>query len=172
MYNFFKCVEGVSVSESKIFQLAQRTENLEKNIEVLDRPIAKEINTNDAPEKGKPIQNKIDGLQRENDVKESLAKEYPKEEGYEIVSEAYLRDDEGNIVKDPETGQARRIDFVVVKDGKVVDSVEVTSKTADKTEQIGKENRIRENGGNYIRNNEGNLVEIPDNVQTKIERRD
>ena len=61
---------------------------------------------------------------------------------------------------------------MVVKDGKVVDSIEVTSKTADKTEQSAKEERIREAGGNYIRDNDGNLVEIPSYVQTHIERRD
>ena len=119
-----------------------------------------------------PIQNKIDGLAREKEVAEELQEKYPPEEGYEIVSEAYLRDKDGNIVRDSETGEARRIDFVVVKDGKVVDSVEVTSKTADKTEQTAKEERIREAGGNYIRDYNGNLVEIPSTVQTRIERRD
>ncbi len=33
---------------------------------------------------------------------------------------AYLRDKDGNIVRDPVTGEGRRIDFVVIKDGKVV----------------------------------------------------
>lgn len=130
-----------------------------------------EHDTSDSPEKGKPIQNKIDGLQREADVKEELDKKYPEKKGYEIISEAYLRDLDGNIVKDPETGQARRIDFVVAKDGKVVDSIEVTSKTADKTDQLAKENRIRENGGNYVRDDNGNLIEIPRHVQTRVERR-
>lgn len=123
-------------------------------------------------QKGEPIQNKIDGLRREDEVEEELKKKYPESEGYEVISEAYLRDKDGNIVKDPVSGEARRIDFVVVKDGKVVDSVEVTSKTADKTEQTAKENRIRENGGNYIRDSNGNLVEIPNHVHTRIERRD
>ena len=54
-----------------------------------------------------------------------------------------MRDSEGKIVRDPETGEARRIDFVVVKDGQVVDSIEVTSETADKTGQTAKEERIR-----------------------------
>lgn len=127
---------------------------------------------NEVSEKGKPIQNKIDGLQREAEVREELVKKYPPEEGYEIISEAYLRDADGNIVKDPETGKARRIDFVVVKDGKVIDSIEVTSKTADKSDQLAKENRIREFGGNYIRDNNGNLIKIPSSVQTRVERRD
>ena len=126
----------------------------------------------DAVEKGKPIQNKIDGLQREDEAEKELKEKYPETEGYEIISEAYLRDKDGNIVKDHVTGEARRIDFVVIKDGKAVDSVEVTSKTADKTEQTAKENRIRENGGNYVRDSNGNLVEIPKDVQTRIERKD
>lgn len=125
----------------------------------------------DCSEKGKPIQNKIDGLQREADVKKDLETLYPSDEDYDIISEAYLRDADGNIVKDTETEKARRIDFVVVKDGNVVDSIEVTSETADKTDQIAKETRIRENGGNYIRDNDGNLIRIPDDVNTRIERR-
>ena len=118
------------------------------------------------------IQNKEDGLRREKEVLGELQEQYPEEEGYKIESEVYLRDENGNIVKDPITGEARRIDFVVVKDGEAVESIEVTSKTADKTEQSAKETRIRENGGNYIKDTKGNLINIPDTVQTKIERRD
>lgn len=126
----------------------------------------------DSPEKGKPIQNKIDGLQREAEVKDELEKKYSPEEGYEIISEAYLRDADGNIVKDPETGKARRIDFIVAKGGKIIDSIEVTSKTADKSDQLAKESRIRDNGGNYVRDNNGNLIKLPSSVQTRVERRD
>ena len=118
------------------------------------------------------IQNKKEGLEREKDVAKELEKEYPSEQGYDIVPEATLRDKDGNIVKDDKTGEARRIDFVVVKDGKSVDSVEVTSKTADKTAQSEKETRIRDSGGNYIKDSNGNLVEIPKEVKTRIERRD
>ena len=82
-----------------------------------------------------------------------------------------MRDSEGKIVRDPETGEARRIDFVVVKDGKVVDSIEVTSETADKTGQTAKEERIREAGGSYIRTSDGSLAKYPDNLHTTIERR-
>lgn len=127
---------------------------------------------NEVPEKAKPIQNKIDGLQREAEVKENLEKKYPPEEGYEIIPEAYLRDADGNIGKDPETGKARRIDFVVVKRGKVIDSIEVTSKTADKSDQLAKESRIRDSGGNYFRDHNGNLIKIPSSVRTRVERRD
>lgn len=126
----------------------------------------------DSIKENEPIQNKRDGMAREREVYDELKEQYPEDEGYTILSEVYLRDKDGNIVKDPETGEARRIDFVVVKDGKVVDSVEVTSKTADKTEQSAKEKRIRDEGGNYVKDENGNLVEIPSDVQTRIERRD
>lgn len=160
----------------------------QSDIASLDKPIAKNPeavknfaaatestqpkDVTDNPEKGKPIQNKIDGLRREAEVQAELEKQYPADKGYEIVPEAYLRDARGNIVKDPVTGKARRVDFVVVKDNKVVDSVEVTSKTADKTEQLAKETRIRNMGGNYIYDANGNLAEYSDNVSTRVERRD
>jgi len=118
------------------------------------------------------VQNKLDGCEREQEVKKELNKQYPEKEGYSVVPEQYLRDKDGNIVKDSVTGKARRIDFVVIKDGKVVDMIEVTSKTADKTEQTAKEQRIRDNGGNYVKDADGNLVKIPASVQTRIERRD
>ena len=117
------------------------------------------------------LPNKEEGLRREVEVEEELEKKYPESEGYEIVSEAYLRDSEGKIVRDPETAEARRIDFVVVKDGQVVDSIEVTSETADKTGQTAKEERIRDAGGNYIRTSDGSLAKYPNDLHTTIERR-
>ena len=117
------------------------------------------------------LPNKEEGLRREAEVEEELEKKYPESEGYEIISEAYLRDSEGKIVRDPETGEARRIDFVVVKDGQVVDSIEVTSETADKTGQTAKEERIREAGGNYVGTSDGSLAEFPNDLHTTIERR-
>lgn len=117
------------------------------------------------------LPNKEEGLRREAEVEDELEKKYPESEKYEIVSEAYLRDSEGKIVQDSETGEARRIDFVVVKDGQVVDSIEVTSETADKTGQTAKEERIREAGGNYIKTSDGFLAKYPDDLHTTIERR-
>lgn len=134
---------------------------------------SKEANNNEVDkevdEVSQVVQNKRDGCERENKVEEELKEKYPESEGYQIVKEAYLRDEDGNFVVDPETGERRRIDFVVVKDGKVVDSVEVTSLNAPKDEQMAKEQRIRENGGSYIRDNDGNLVEFPADVTTRIE---
>ena len=147
--------------------LARQAKSIDVNSsesEHYDKPIVTEVK--------EAIKNKIDGLAREAEVANELEKQYPEEEGFQVISETYLRDKNGNIVKDSETGEARRVDFMVVKDGKVIDSIEVTSKTADKTEQSAKEERIRKSGGNYIRDNEGNLVEIPSTVHTRIERRD
>ena len=113
--------------------------------------------------------NKLDGCSREEKVEKDLEKKYPPEEGYTIIREAYLRDKDGNIVRDPETGTARRIDFVVVKDGKVVDSIEVTGMNVDKSKQMEHEKRVKEEGGVYIRDDNGNLIKV--DVNTRIERR-
>lgn len=153
-----------SLIESPLARQAENINVRHSESEHYDRPIVTEVR--------EAIKNKIDGLAREAEVANELEKQYPEEEGFQVISETYLRDKNGNIVKDPETGEARRVDFMVVKDGKVIDSIEVTSKTADKTEQSAKEERIRESGGNYIRDNDGNLVEIPSSVHTRIERRD
>lgn len=115
--------------------------------------------------------NREDGANREEQALESLNKEFPEEDGYKIEREQYLRDKDGNIVKDSETGEARRVDFVVIKDGKVVKSIEVTSETAPKDAQIAKEERIRDAGGNFIKDRDtGQLVEIPKDVQTEVRR--
>lgn len=161
--------KDVTEVESKKFENCHLAKQLDNKVEDskdtnYDSPIVKEVNN--------AIKNKLDGIQREREVAEELEKKYPSKEGYSIISEAYLRDKNGDIIKDSITGEARRIDFVVIKNDKVVDSIEVTSKTADKTNQIAKEERIRENGGNYIRDYRGNIVEIPSNVHTRIERRD
>lgn len=118
-----------------------------------------------------PIKNKIEGMRREREIENELKEKYPEFEGYKIESEVYLRDGKGEIAKDPETREARRVDFVVTKDGKAIDSIEVTSETADKREQSAKEDRIRENGGNYIKDSQGNLIRILDSIRTRIERR-
>ena len=125
----------------------------------------------DVQEKNEPIQNKREGLEREHTVEQELREQYPETEGYEIQAEVYLRDENGELARDPETGERRRIDFVVIKDGKVVDLVEVTSLTAPKEAQSEKEQRIRDSGGNYMKDKQGNLLEIPETVSTRIERR-
>ena len=119
----------------------------------------------------KLIPNKKEGLRREQEAQADLKKRYPESEGYRVESEKLLRDSKGKKALDPKTGKGRRIDFVVGKDGNIVDSIEATSTSADKSMQIAKESRIRQNGGNYIRLNDGRLVEIPQNIITRLERR-
>lgn len=159
--------EQKSSFESKGFDPDKRVEpkaNEQDNKE-------KATDKKDISETKSPIKNKGDGLAREKAVHEELSKQYPPSEKYVITPEAYLRDSNGKIVKDPKSGEARRIDFVVSKDGVSVKNIEVTSETADKTEQMAKESRIRENGGNYIKDANGNSVRIPDSVETQIDRR-
>lgn len=163
-----------NLKEEKGFQeLSESLKNLSNKFEDLT---GKKLDTlSDYPVEIKenlPIKNKIDGLKREEEVEKELLKQYPEKEGYSIINEAYLRNNKGEIVKDEKIGEARRIDFCVVKEKKVIDMVEVTSKTAPKIEQIAKEYRIRENGGNYIKDKNNELIKIPENVETRIERRE
>lgn len=159
--------------EKLVFQnkYGYSTKNLEENFRIGSDGTLIE-RKNEITELNSPIQNKIDGLARENEVSEELKTDYPSKKGFEIISEAYLRDSDGKIVRDLETNEGRRIDFIVAKDGVVIDSIEVTSKTADKTMQLAKEARIRDLGGNFIRDNSGNLIEIPSDLNTRIERRE
>jgi hypothetical protein len=116
-------------------------------------------------------QNKAAGVAREKNIENMLNKKYPPAKGYKVHKEQYLRDKNGQIVKDPQTGEARRVDFVVTKDGKVVKSVEVTSKTAPKESQMLKEERIRKLGGNYIKDQTtGEMIPFDKGVKTEIMR--
>ncbi|MDR0651675.1 MAG: hypothetical protein LBG12_00065, partial [Synergistaceae bacterium] len=138
----------------------------------VDTPDVGQENTVKEAHEAAPIRNKMEGLRREWEVECELKEQYPEKKGYSVESERYLYDKDSAIVKDPETGEGRRVDFAIIKDGKVVDMVEVTSNTAGKAEQTAKEERIRDAGGNYTKDTNGNLVEIPSDVRTRIERRD
>ena len=115
--------------------------------------------------------NREAGANREDLAHKELQKEFPENGGYKIEREQYLRDKDGNIVKDSETGEARRIDFTITKDGEVVKSVEVTSETAPKEVQVAKEDRIRNEGGSFIKDRDtGQLAEIPKENKTEVRR--
>ena len=119
------------------------------------------------------VKNKEEGLRREHFVELELFDLFPEAEGYFITREAHFRDSSGSRVHDPESETGRRIDFVVTnRDGVIIDLIEVTSKTSDKTRQLAKEERIRNAGGNYIMLRDGRLAEIPGSVRTKIVRRE
>ena len=116
--------------------------------------------------------NRISGVAREEAVASELMDQYPSEDGYHIERECFLRDETGKITIDPDTGESRRIDFEITKEGEVVKSVEVTSETADKTAQLAKEERIRDAGGNYIVDRRtGELVRFAPDVKTEVVRR-
>ena len=106
------------------------------------------------------IPNKISGTAREARVGGKLEAVFGKPN---VLRERYLRDANGKIVRDPKTGEARRVDFVVKgADGKGK-AVEVTSKTADKSAQLDKEARIRAAGGKYVRDPKTKqLIEVKD----------
>ncbi|MBB6366709.1 RHS repeat-associated protein [Xanthomonas sacchari] len=94
------------------------------------------------------IPNKVAGTAREARVGAKLDGKFG---ASNVLRERYLRDANGKIVRDPVTGEARRVDFVVKgPDGKGT-AVEVTSRTADKRAQTLKEARIRSQGGTYVR---------------------
>lgn len=115
--------------------------------------------------------NRENGASREELAHQQLQREFPEAEGYKIEREQYLRDENGSIVKDPETAEARRIDFVVTIDGQVVKSVEVTSETAPKQAQLAKEVRIRDEGGNFVKERDtGQLSKMPSDAQTETWR--
>jgi hypothetical protein len=112
--------------------------------------------------------NQLAGASREALVRAELSATYP---GAAVQNEVYLRLPTGARALDPLTGTARRIDSVVVQGGRVVDSVEVTSMTANKAAQIAREMRIRQSGGVFVRDrSSGNLLEIGQ-VPTRIVRR-
>lgn len=146
--------------------LAKGTERGETDASDADRELPP--HESDAQEVKPPIQNKTDGCRREKEVESDLKNQYP---DAVILKEKYLCNRDGSHAVDPETGERRRVDFAVIKDGKVVDLVEVTSPTAEKDKQTAKEIRIREAGGNYIKRPDGKPIRIPNNVQTRIERR-
>ncbi|MBK6496874.1 MAG: RHS repeat-associated core domain-containing protein [Saprospiraceae bacterium] len=112
--------------------------------------------------------NRISGAAREASEVENLQKMYP---DAQIQNQRYLRTSDGKIAKDPLTDTGRRIDHVVVKDGKAIDAVETTSLNANKKSQIEKENRIRESGGYFVRNKgTRDLIDIS-NIMTRISRK-
>ena len=86
------------------------------------------------------IPNRVSGDLREMHVLHYLQTLYPYAR---IVRERFLRDSNGISLRDPITNQRRRIDFAVIRNDKIVDLIEVTNLTTDKTKQVEKEERIR-----------------------------
>ncbi len=111
------------------------------------------------------------GAAREDLVMGELGRLFPQEDGYRILRQPYLRDSSGSIVRDVQTRQSRRLDFVVYRNHRVVRALEVTSRTADKVGQMAKEARIRQFGGSFIKDMEtGDLLHLPSTLKTRVYR--
>jgi hypothetical protein len=106
------------------------------------------------------------GAQREKDFVAELRVKFP---GSVIQTQRTLRDRNGNIVRDPKTGEARRVDVVVIR-GRTGIAFEVTSPTADKRIQTAKDVRIRDAGGNYFRDRATGAVRRVDRTRTERRR--
>ena len=108
------------------------------------------------------VKNKLDGIARENKVLEDLISKYGEKN---VLREQYIRNKAGDIIIDPITKEARRIDFIVTKGDQVLRSIEVTAENVDKAAQIAKEGRIldvaKDMGGAFIRDiSTGELFEL------------
>ena len=113
------------------------------------------------------IKNAIEGDRRHQEFNAKIKEKHP---NATIQCECYLRNAQGQSVKDPLSGERRRVDTVVIENTQA-QTYEVTSPSADKRLQIAKKARIRANGGAYIKNRStGELV--PVTGISKIIRRD
>ncbi|MGE9549410.1 hypothetical protein [Snodgrassella sp. CS2] len=104
-------------------------------------------------------------MERERRARDVFERRYGKDN---VLSERYLRDANGKSVKDPLTGERRRIDFIVKNQYGKWKAVEITSRpnVAKKNLQLAKEERIREQGGIFVKNKKtGELIHL-DNLST------
>lgn len=116
-------------------------------------------------------QNREDGMRREAQVFDSLNSEYPESDGYRILEERNLLNENGEFASDPETGERRRLDFVVADgNGEACRVLEVTSPVAPKELQSAKESRIRDSGGTFVRDPETQRLVDVAKIQTEIIR--
>lgn len=123
------------------------------------------------PAQQRVVANHVAGHQREKFVEKLLKAIFPKEENFSVFREQYLRTRKGVIAIDKRTQESRRIDFVVFKGKELVRSLEVTSETVDKAQQLRKEMDIRKAGGNFLLHPEtGRMVRIPAKLKTKVIR--
>ena len=174
---FIKSAEGLKNISEKTNELLPRfskdIQPTTNSLEKANLPIKNECDFTKVKEsKVNQIElNRENGAQRENIAYNDLVKEYPESEGHKLHEEVFLRNELGSIVKDIESGEGRRVDFMVEKDNQIIKSIEVTSEIAPKDIQLAKEGRIRENGGNYIQDHEtGVLIRIPSNINTEVRR--
>ncbi|WP_329601662.1 RHS repeat-associated core domain-containing protein, partial [Paraburkholderia antibiotica] len=93
------------------------------------------------------ITNAVEGARREDVFNAQMRAKHP---NATVQCQCYLRNAQGQSVKDPVTGERRRVDTAVIENGQA-QTYEVTSPTADKTAQLDKETNILNAGGTYVR---------------------
>ncbi|MBX3007627.1 MAG: hypothetical protein KF816_06320 [Melioribacteraceae bacterium] len=165
----FKESGETALKETLIKDVLPEIEN--SSLETLKTQNEEELNSIKEAKISQIELNRENGALREENALTDFQKEFPETDGFKYHQEAYLRNEQGDIVKDSLTGEARRVDIMVEKDGIICKSYEITSETAPKELQIAKEERIRQNGGNFILDRDtGKLIELPKNVTTEIRR--
>ena len=103
-------------------------------------------------------QNAADGARRHAEAAAEMQARYP---NASIQNERNLYNHNGARAIDRVTGTGRRLDCCAVENGRVLEVREVTSPTANKTVQTQKEERIIQNGGTFIRDQQtGRLIDI------------
>ena len=103
------------------------------------------------------ITNAASGARRERQVAAELRRENPHAR---VQNQSMLRDRNGKIVRDPQTGRGRRVDHAIIRDGRAR-TVETTSPTASKDAQQARERRILDAGGNHVRDRQtGRLCRV------------
>ncbi|MCL4723312.1 MAG: hypothetical protein KJZ90_03480 [Rhodocyclaceae bacterium] len=107
------------------------------------------------------------GAKRNALTSSKLKKQHPPPAS--VQNEQPLRTADGKIAKDPLTGKGRRLDHVVIENGKVVKTVETTSRLAPKKAQLAKEDRIIKAGGGYVKDRETKQV-LPVNGVSEVVR--
>lgn len=117
-------------------------------------------------------QNAEQGMSREEAILKKLSEQYP---NAKIYKQCYLCDNLGRQLKDPVSGEARRLDLLVVQGGKALKPIEVTSRKASKSTQMNKEKRIRqaqkESGKDlYAQIGKGDVIKIPYSLKTRVWR--
>lgn len=149
---------AVMPAEAGVIKKAAKAVVYTQGARVAGKFIAKKLEERAAKKSAQMATNRQQGKLREQKTEQELRNEHP---NASIQREQYLRDAEGKIAKDPRTGEARRVDHVVVDDGKVIRKVETTGMDVRKIEQLQKEERIIESGGRYIRDREtGKLLPV------------
>jgi hypothetical protein len=108
--------------------------------------------------------NRQEGARRQEEMTRQLRGENP---NASVQNEQYLRNADGSIARASD-GTGRRVDHAVIENGRAR-TVETTSLTADKRNQISKERDIIDNGGTYVRDRSTKQV-VPVEGASEIRR--